>query len=58
MMEVYATLEVDDAQVIKEIYDQGAGAVLQVGFEWYPILSVDVETNMVEVGNPEELTYH
>lgn len=57
-MDVYATLQVDDSEAIKEIYDQGAGAILQIGFEWYPVLSVDTETNMVEIGNPEDMTYH
>ena len=57
-MDVYATIEVEDINPIAEIFEQGAGAVLQVGFEWYPILSVDTETNLVEVGNPAELTYH
>lgn len=57
-MDVYATLQVDDSKAIKEIYDQGAGAILQIGFEWYPVISVDTETNMVEIGNPEDMTYH
>ena len=57
-MNVYATLEVEDSEVIKEIYDQGAGAVIEVGFEWYPVISVDTETNLIEVGHPQDLTYH
>lgn len=57
-MDVYATLRVDDSEAIKEIYDQGEGAILQIGFEWYPVLSVDTKTNMVEIGNPEDITYH
>lgn len=57
-MDVYATITVEDPEVIEEIFEQGEGAILQIGFEWYPILSVDTETGAVEVGNPEEITYH
>lgn len=57
-MNVYATLTVDDSETIQEIFEQGSGAILQIGYEWYPILSVDTETNEVEVGDPNELTYH
>lgn len=57
-MDVYATITVEDPEVIEEIFEQGEGAILQIGFEWYPILSVDTKTGAVKVGNPEEITYH
>lgn len=57
-MNVYATITVEEVEVIEDIFAQGQGAILQIGFEWYPVLSVDTETGEIEVGNPEELTYH
>lgn len=57
-MDVYATITVEDSEVIEEIFAQGQGAILQIGYEWYPVLSVDTETGEVEVGNPDEITYH
>lgn len=57
-MDVYATIKVEDPEVIEEIFAQGDGAVLRIGFDLYPILSVDTETGEVEVGNPKEITYH
>lgn len=57
-MDVYATLTVEDSEAIEEILAQGEGAIIQIGYEWYPVLSVDTMTGEVEVGNPEEITYH
>ena len=57
-MDVYATFVVEETDAIEEILAEGSGAILQIGLEWYPILSVDVETGEVEVGNPDEMTYH
>lgn len=57
-MNVYATITVEESEVIEEIFAQGEGAILQIGFEWYPVISVDTDTNEIEVGDPGELTYH
>lgn len=57
-MDVYATLKIEEAEAIEAIHEQGDGAVLQVGFELYPIISVDAESMIVEVGSPDAITYH
>jgi len=57
-MNVYATLTVDDIEPVKELYDQGYGATFKIGDTYFPIISVDTETNEVEVGYPEQVTYH
>jgi|TARA_R110000803_G_scaffold108251_1_gene176508 hypothetical protein len=58
VMKVYATLKVDESKEIKAIHDEGKGAVLQIGFDRHPIISVDADTNLVEIGFPETITYH
>ncbi len=55
-MEVYATLQVDDVSPFVEIHEAGEDAIVKVGHVQYPVISVNAETNEVEVGHP--VTYH
>lgn len=57
-MDVYATLKLEDVSEVLELYQTDMGAMLQIGFDLYPIISVDASTNEVEVGEPAQITYH
>lgn len=57
-MNVYATLKLEDVSEVLELYESQMGAMLQIGFDLYPILSVDASTNEIEVGEPAQITYH
>lgn len=55
-MNVYCTIKVEDVAPFIEVYRQGDGAVVQIGSDHYPVLSVNADTKEIEIGHP--ITYH
>lgn len=55
-MNVFCTIKVEDVSPFVEIHQQGDGALVQIGSEQYPVISVNADTNEIEVGHP--VTYH
>lgn len=55
-MDVYCTIKVEDVAPFIEVYELGDGATVKIGADHYPVISVNADTNEIEIGHP--ITYH